>query len=263
MFCPKCGMKLENEYKFCPSCGAMLGSTQKRSTEYAGSSAQENGGLNSGAAGSNLSETEKRWENEPAEEYGSAVSETADAPGSEDDKAEDGAFNTQSGSYTESKGTEETGSELIEIHNADYNADASGETAAKPKKQFYQKPVFWAVACSIVVAIAIISIITVFVGRYNLDRNLTKYDWEMYPASYYGSYYAYELEFDDGKVRFSRQNLFYEELLAEYSYRVVSSNEIELVELDRVISIEFRDDTMICYPSLTGNSLYDIWSRGD
>lgn len=252
MFCPKCGMKLEDEYKFCPSCGAMLGSTQKRSTEYAGSSAQENGGLNSGADGSNISEPEKRAENKPAEEYGS-----------EYDKAEDGAFNTQSGSYAGSEGTEETGSALIEIHNADYNAGASGETAAKPKKQFYQKPVFWAVACSIVVAIAIISIITVFVGRYNLDRNLTKYDWEMYPASYYGSYYAYELEFDDGKVRFSRQNLFYEELLAEYSYRVVSSNEIELVELDRVISIEFRDDTMICYPSLTGNSLYDIWSRGD
>ena len=230
----------------------MIGSTQKRSTEYAGSSAQENGGLNSGADGSNISEPEKREENKPAEEYGSEYA-----------KAENGASNTQSGSYAESERTEETGSELIEIHNADYNADASGETAVKPKKQFYQKPVFWAVVCSIAAAVIIISVITTFVGRYSLDRKLTKYDWEMYPTSYYGSYYAYELEFDDGKVRFSRQNLFYKELLAEYSYRVVSSNEIELVESDRVISIEFRDDTMICYPSLTGNSLYDIWSRSD
>lgn len=252
MFCPKCGMKLEDEYKFCPSCGAMLGSTQKRSTEYAGSSAQENGGLNSGADGSNISEPEKRAENKPAEEYGAEYA-----------KAENGASNTQSGSYAESERTEETGSELIEIHNADYDAGASGETAVKPKKQFYQKPVFWAVVCSIAAAVIIISVITTFVGRYSLDRKLTKYDWEMYPTSYYGSYYAYELEFDDGKVRFSRQNLFYKELLAEYSYRVVSSNEIELVESDRVISIEFRDDTMICYPSLTGNSLYDIWSRSD
>lgn len=263
MFCPKCGMKLEDEYKFCPSCGAMLASPRKRSTEYAGASDPENGGLNSGADGSHLSEPEKPSENEPAEEYDSAAADTADAPDSADDTAEGGVFDTQSEPYAESERTEETASELIEIHNADYDAGASGETAVKPKKQFYQKPIFWAVACSIVAAAIIISVITVFVGRYNLDRKLTKYDWEMYPTSYYGSYYAYELEFDDGKVKFSRQNLFYEELLAEYSYRVVSSDEIELVELDRVISIEFRDDTMICYPSLTGNSLYDIWSRGN
>lgn len=147
-----------------------------------------------------------------------------------------------------------------EIADCDQTCTEQSATPTPKKKTLITTIII--VAIAIIVGIGIWLIIST-TAKANLKEQLLR-DWTRVESES-GTYYTLGLDFYNDKFKYTFESLYFDEVIATFSYEIISGNEIRIDNRSTTYTIEFNDDKtmMIVTPAITSVDSKEYWYNFD